>query len=173
MTTYIALLRAVNVGGTGKLPMAKLVELCAEAGFPGARTYIASGNVIFSSTASEKSVREALATRLSDYAGKRMDVLVRSAAEIAGLVAANPFPAAPGNRVVALITDNELPGEPLDGATGRMDEELRLGRRALYIFYHGNMADSRLRLPCARNGTARNFNTLAKLAALSTEKYWH
>ena len=48
MTVYIALLRAVNVGGTGKLPMEQLVELCAGAGFTGARTYIASGNVIFS-----------------------------------------------------------------------------------------------------------------------------
>jgi hypothetical protein len=49
MTSYVALLRAVNVGGTGKLPMAQLLELCAEVGFTGARTYITSGNVIFQS----------------------------------------------------------------------------------------------------------------------------
>ena len=47
MATYIALLRAVNVGGTGKLPMADLKGLCEKAGFKGVRTYIASGNVVF------------------------------------------------------------------------------------------------------------------------------
>lgn len=46
MTTYIALLRAVNVGGTGKLPMAKLKAMCLDAGFENVETYIASGNVV-------------------------------------------------------------------------------------------------------------------------------
>ena len=49
MTVYVALLRAVNVGGTGKLPMADLRAICVAAGFEGVRTYIASGNVVFSS----------------------------------------------------------------------------------------------------------------------------
>jgi uncharacterized protein (DUF1697 family) len=48
MTTFVALLRAVNVGGTGKLPMEDLRALCAKAGFVKVRTFIASGNVIFS-----------------------------------------------------------------------------------------------------------------------------
>jgi len=47
MTRYVALLRAVNVGGTGKLPMADLKALCTELGFKRVETYIASGNVIF------------------------------------------------------------------------------------------------------------------------------
>jgi uncharacterized protein (DUF1697 family) len=47
MTTYIALLRAVNVGGTGKLPMAELKAMCIEMGFANVQTYIASGNVVF------------------------------------------------------------------------------------------------------------------------------
>ncbi|MDB5999933.1 MAG: hypothetical protein JWP52_1632, partial [Rhizobacter sp.] len=54
MTAFIALLRAVNVGGTGKLPMTELKRLCEEAGFESVRTYIASGNVAFSSGQSEK-----------------------------------------------------------------------------------------------------------------------
>jgi len=47
MTSYVALIRAVNVGGTGKLPMRELVTLCEDAGFQAVRTYIASGNVVF------------------------------------------------------------------------------------------------------------------------------
>ena len=57
MTAYIALLRAVNVGGTGKLPMEDLRALCAEAGFAKVRTFIASGNVVFSCRKSEAHVK--------------------------------------------------------------------------------------------------------------------
>ena len=57
MTTYIALLRAVNVGGTGKLPMADLKAMCLDAGFTEVRTFIASGNVVFSSKTSAAKVK--------------------------------------------------------------------------------------------------------------------
>ncbi len=115
MAVYVALLRAVNVGGAGKLPMARLLELCAAAGFADARTYIASGNVIFRNAGSEPAVRDALAARLHAYAGKPVGVLVRSAAELANLVAGNPFADRPGNRVMALFTDDKLP----DTSAGR------------------------------------------------------
>lgn len=64
MTSYIALLRAVNVGGTGKLPMEDLRALCAEAGFAKLRTFIASGNVVFSCRKSEAHVKAAFEARL-------------------------------------------------------------------------------------------------------------
>ena len=56
---YVALLRAVNVGGTGKLPMAELKAMCEDAGFDAVRTYIASGNVVFASPHAEAAVRQA------------------------------------------------------------------------------------------------------------------
>ena len=82
MTAYVALLRAVNVGGTGKLPMSDLKEMCEALGFTGVRTYIASGNVVFSSRKSESAVKKALETQLETYAGKPVGVLVRTAAEM-------------------------------------------------------------------------------------------
>jgi uncharacterized protein (DUF1697 family) len=167
MAVYVALLRAVNVGCTGKLPMARLLELCADAGLADARTYIASGNVIFRSAASERAVRGALEARLHAYARKPIGVLVRSAAEIAKLVTDNPFADKPGNRVMALFTDDKLPKHPLEGAVGIRNEDVRLGRRALFVFYPDGMARTRLRLPSERNGTARNMNTVAKLAELA------
>jgi hypothetical protein len=72
------LLRAVNVGGTGKLPMRELVAMCEDAGFSDTRTYIASGNVVFRSGLDEAAVRGP-ARRLKAYAGKPVGVLVRSA----------------------------------------------------------------------------------------------
>ena len=53
MAAFIALLRAVNVGGTGKLPMSELKSICETLGFAGVRTYIASGNVVFTSRKTE------------------------------------------------------------------------------------------------------------------------
>ena len=167
MTVFISLLRAVNVGGTGKLPMEGLLHLCAEAGFAEARTYIASGNAIFRSDASEDEVRNALQARLHAYIGKPVGVLIRSAEEVAQVVADNPFSDKPGNRVMALFTDAPLPAHPLDGATGLHNEEVRLGRRELFIFYPDGMARTHLHLPSERTGTARNMNTVAKLAGLA------
>ena len=68
MTAYVALLRAVNVGGTGKLAMTDLAAMCKDAGFRQVKTYIASGNVIFTSAKSETTVKAALEP-MPDMAG--------------------------------------------------------------------------------------------------------
>jgi hypothetical protein len=65
MTAFVALLRAVNVGGTGKLPMIEFVRMCEAAGFISVRTYIASGNAVFSSRATEARVKAASETPCS------------------------------------------------------------------------------------------------------------
>jgi uncharacterized protein (DUF1697 family) len=167
MTAYVALLRAVNVGGTGKLPMTELKAMCEAAGFDQVRTYIASGNVIFTSDKSEGAVRAAIEKPLEAYAGKPVGVLVRTAAEMAETLARNPFADRPGNRTVALFVDDALPPDALNGVRNVREEELRLGKREIYIFYGDGMADSRLVIPAARAGTARNMNTVAKLAELA------
>jgi uncharacterized protein (DUF1697 family) len=167
MTAFIALLRAVNVGGTGKLPMTELAAMCEAAGHKGVKTYIASGNVVFTSDKSEPAVKADLEARLAKYAGKPVGVVVRTAAEMAAVRDANPFPDAPGNRTVAIFLDEAPPADALDHAVGRQDEEMRLGRREVYVFYGAGMADSKLRIPAAKAGTARNMNTVAKLAAMA------
>lgn len=167
MTAYVALLRAVNVGGTGKLPMSDLKRLCEQAGFGKVRTYIASGNVVFESEATEPQVKAILEAALAAYAGKPVRVLVRTAAEMAAVLAGNPFPDAAPSRAVAIFLD-ELPmGDALERITGKNDEEVRLGRREIYVHYGSGMADSKLRIPAATSGTARNINTVAKLAAMA------
>jgi len=167
MTAYIALLRGVNVGGTGKLPMEDLRALCAQAGFAKVRTLIASGNVIFSSRKSEARVKAALEARFQDYAGKKVGVFVRTAAEMAAVAANNPFSDAPANRTMAFFLDAPRPRDAIDHAVGRKGERIALGIREIYVHYAEGMGKSKLRIPAAKAGTARNMNTVAKLVELA------
>jgi uncharacterized protein (DUF1697 family) len=169
MNNYIALLRAVNVGGTGKLPMAELRAMCESAGFHGARTYIASGNVVLRSALAEAQVKATLEESLARYAGKPVGVLVRTGAEMAAVMAANPFPQAAPNRVVVIFLDNAPPTDTLATLSHRNGEEVILGRRELYVHYGEGMADSKLKIPAAKSGTGRNMNTVARLAEMAIE----
>jgi uncharacterized protein (DUF1697 family) len=167
VTSYIALLRAVNVGGTGKLPMTELKAMCEAAGFYSVRTYIASGNVVFKSNLNEAAVKTKLESRLLAYAGKTVRVHVRTAAEMAQVLKRNPFPHAQGNRNLAIFLDAEPGKEVLANISGRVDEEVGLGQREIYVHYGPNMARSKLKIPGVREGTARNMNTVAKLASMA------
>ena len=170
MTHYIALLRAVNVGGTGKLPMSDLKALCEAAGFADVRTYIASGNVLFNSKLGEGAVQKELQQRLQAHAGKPIGVLIRTAGEMAQVLADNPFAEAPGNRVVAIFLDDAPPANALDDVKHQKLERLASGKREIYVHYGDGMADSRLTISAAKAGTGRNINTVAKLAELSAAR---
>jgi uncharacterized protein (DUF1697 family) len=167
MTSYVALLRAVNVGGTGKLPMTELAAMCQAAGFEAVKTYIASGNVVFRSGLDEAAVKAALEARLEAYAGRPVGAAVRTAAELAAVLAANPFPDAPGNRAVAVFVDEAPPANALEQMSGQGSEEVRLGKREIYVHYRDGQADTKLKIPAAKTGTARNMNTVAKLAEMA------
>ncbi len=167
MPVYVALLRAVNVGGTGKLPMADLKAMCVDAGVSDVRTYIASGNVVFTSGLKVDQARSRLEQRLNAFAGKPVGVIMRTAGEMAEVLQANPFPKAQPNRTVAIFFDRAPPADTLTSITGHKDEELSLGDREVYVHYGDGMASSKLKIPAARLGTARNMNTIAKLVELA------
>jgi uncharacterized protein (DUF1697 family) len=165
--TYIALLRAVNVGGTGKLPMADLKAICIELGFTNVQTYIASGNVVFQSTLSESKVKSALEAQLQTYAGKPVGVHIRSKSQMQAVRDGNPFPQAAPNRVMAIFLDTPADKSMLAGVTGQKDEQIALGLNEIYVHYGEGMAQSKLKIPAAITGTARNMNTVAKLAEMN------
>ena len=169
MGSFVALLRAVNVGGTGKLPMSDLKAMCEQLGFAAVRTFIASGNVVFTSRKSEAAITAALEKQLAAYAGKPVGVLVRTAAEMAQILSDNPFPQAAPNRTMALFLDRAPPADALAAIRGQRDEQVALGRREIYIHYGEGMAKSKLVIPAAKNGTARNMNTVAALAKMAAE----
>jgi len=168
MTTYIALLRAVNVGGTGKLPMAKLKALCAELGFTQIATYIASGNVVFDCDMASAKVQAQLEKRLLGYAGKAVRVFVRTAAEMRTILNRNPFSDKERKYTHAVFLHEKPSTDALDDVRGRAGEEMRLGHREIYVYYPSGMGQSKLQISAARLGTSRNLNTVAKLVEMSS-----
>ncbi len=167
MTRLVALLRAVNVGGTGKLSMSDLKSICFEAGFSRVETYIASGNVIFETEAGSAEAKASLEARLLAFANRPIDVLVRSAQEMAAILNANPFRSADPKLSYVIFLNDPPPPDALGDVTGRVDEELHFGDREIYVFYPSGMGRSKLRIPAAKSGTARNLNTVAKLAEIA------
>jgi len=169
VTPFVALLRAVNVGGTGKLPMVELKAMCESVGFMSVKTYIASGNVVFQAQKTEAQVKAALEKVLAAYAGKPVGVMVRTAVEMAEVLAKNPFQKMPANRVMAFFLDSAPAADALQTISNRTNEEVRLGLREIYAFYPDGMGNSKLKIPAAKNSTARNMNTVAKLAEMAAE----
>lgn len=168
--SFVALLRAVNVGGTSKLPMQELKGIAEQLGFDNPRTYIASGNLIFASPKSEDAVRALLEKRLERHMGKPVPVMVRTASEMADVVAANPFTDAPGRRVLVTFLREPPPEDALEQARRLDGERLALGKREIYVDYCGTLLGrSKLVIPAGATGTARNMNTVAKLAELAKE----
>lgn len=167
MTAMIALLRAVNVGGTGKLPMSELKAMCEAEGFKGVKTYIASGNVVFTTSHSPAQVQAALEKRLAAYAGKPVGVVTRTLTEMQAVAAATPFKDAPGNKAITIFLDGPPPTDTLSGIRGKANEEIALGTREIYVHYIDGQAKTKLVIPAAKSGTARNMNTVNKLIVLA------
>ena len=169
MQTHIALLRAVNVGGTGKLPMAELKTMCLELGFEAPRTYIASGNLVFRSDLSPEEAAAKLDARLADYAGKPVGVIMRTPAEMAEVLQNNPFPDLPGNRATVLFLNTGTPTGDDGDIRNRTDERIHFAEREIYIGFPEGQADSKLILPAMKAGTARNMNTVTKLVEMTKD----
>jgi uncharacterized protein (DUF1697 family) len=170
MQTYVALLRAVNVGGTGQLPMAELKSVCETAGFSRVETYIASGNVVFDSALPVVEIERRLESGLLALTGRPVGAFVRSVPQLRIGLAENPFAdKEPQYSYVVFLREKPGPSVLAD-VRGRAEEELRLGRRELYVYYPGGMARSKLRIPAAQDGTARNMNTVSKLLALASRR---
>jgi uncharacterized protein (DUF1697 family) len=169
MTRYIALLRAVNVGGTGKLPMADLKSICEDLKFARVETYIASGNVVFESKAAPSKVKAELEARLLEYAGKPIGVVVRTAEEMRAVLNANPFSDGEAKHTYAIFLDHCPPHDALARVTGQGHEKLSIGDREIFVHYPSGMGRSKLKIPAAKTGTARNMNTVAKLADMASK----
>jgi len=168
MAIFIALLRGINVGGSGLLPMKDLVRHCTELSFNGVRTYIQSGNVVFESGLSEKGIRTRLEKKLEAVMGKKIDVMVRTAEEMKQVLRGNPFPDKEGAKVAVAFLHEPPPKDLLKKVTAPGGEEVRPGKREIYVYYPDGMGRSRLKLPLAgASTTVRNVNTVAKLVEMA------
>jgi len=173
MTVFVALLRAVNVGGTSKLPMKQLKSACEEAGLNCVSTYIASGNIVFDSDRSATAVKALIAGLLRDRFGLNNNhAIIRSPTALAKVVAGNPFAEAATERPHLLIV-HFLDGQPHADAAHALaaydgPERLHLDGPHLYVDYTTGAArskltpaflDKTLQVPA----TGRNWNTTNKL----------
>jgi uncharacterized protein (DUF1697 family) len=168
MTVFIALLRAVNVGGTGMLPMKDLAALCTKLGFENVRTYIQSGNVVFASRLSRTRVRESLEKALAAHMGKKVDVMLRDAAELGQVLKANPFPDAHPSRVTVAFCAEPVPKKLFDTVIIPANEQIVVGHQEIYVHYPDGMGRSKLKFPKTDGvATVRNINTVTKLVAMA------
>ena len=166
MTAFVALVRAVNVSGTGKLPKDELKAMGEAAGFDNCRTFINSGNLLFTSGLSEKVIQSRLEEKVSAHLAKPAKVYVRSLSEMAEAVELNPFSDDKPSRVMAHFIDEEPTKWMLDEARDVRGERLALGPRLIYVSYGEGIGQSKLKLPAIKHGTARNMNSVAKMAEL-------
>jgi uncharacterized protein (DUF1697 family) len=171
MTAYVALLRGVNLVGRSTLKMADLKAIAEQLGLESVRTYIASGNLVFRCDKPEAKVRQLLEEALRKHMDKDVKVLLRTADEMEAVVFANPFADRAGNRVQAFFMDAPPPDNWLETVSNQADDErIATGPRELFVAYgEKGIGKSRLRIPVAEAGTARNMNTVARLAELARE----
>jgi uncharacterized protein (DUF1697 family) len=179
MTTYAALLRGINVGGNKKLPMAELRTLLEGLGHESVRTYLQSGQAVFTSGhGDEESLAAELAQAIEKRFGFTVDVIVRDHAYLSAIADNCPFPAAELEAKQLHVTYfSAPPGEArfteLDQAA-YLPEEFRLGDRALYLYAPDGLGRSKLGAELARPrrnkgliATSRNWNTVLKLVELT------
>jgi uncharacterized protein (DUF1697 family) len=166
MTRYAALLRAVNVAGTGKLPMVDLRAMGEDCGFTEVRTFIASGNLLFKSDANEAEVKAMLEEKLAAYAGKHVPVLVRTAAELNAIIASNPFPDAHPSRHLVYFHDTPPASDVIAQCRDVQGERLVLLGRELHVDYGDGIRFTRLKIPGKMQHTARSIKSVSRMAAL-------
>ena len=166
MTAFVALVRAVNLGAGSILPSEELRRIGEACGFGNVRTFIASGNLLFTADGDEADVADRVRAGVEAVLGKPALVLVRTAAEMAEVARSNPFPDDPGNRVIAFFLPTAPTQPMIDAATGVAAERMALGRREIIIAYDDGMGRSKLKLPAFKLGTGRNMNSVAKMADL-------
>jgi uncharacterized protein (DUF1697 family) len=161
----------VNLVGKSTLKMADLKKIADDLGLESARTYIASGNLLFLSKRREEELRRALEKELQAHMSKDVRVMLRTASEMEAVVKANPFTDQAANQVQAFFLNEAPPADLLATVRNKADDErIATGHREVFVAYgERGIGKSRLRIPAAESGTARNMNTVAKLAELARE----
>ncbi|UQI46654.1 DUF1697 domain-containing protein [Streptomyces sp. HU2014] len=179
MTTYVALLRGINVGGKQRVPMQTLRALLTGLGCGSVRTHLNSGNAVFTHPdADEEGLAAGLERAISQELGLTVSCLVRTEGELRRVVDGNPFAGQEVDPSRFLVTFLSGPVDP--AAVADLDpaefapEEFALGERVLYLHCALGIRDSRLAKKLTERrlgvvGTARNWNTVTKLAAMARD----
>jgi uncharacterized protein (DUF1697 family) len=173
MTTSIALLRGVNVGGH-KLAMADVRDAFVDAGHDDVRTYIQSGNVVFThGRRAEAALAKDLSRRLGEVAGYDVPVILRTAKQWSELMAANPYGRDRSAHLHVAFLAEAPPAKERDlvDAAAFAPEEYVVDGREVYLYLPNGMGGAKLPLALGRKGptgtaTVRNWRTVEKLAEM-------
>ncbi|HLY42305.1 MAG TPA: DUF1697 domain-containing protein [Terracidiphilus sp.] len=181
MPKYVVLLRAVNVGGYGKLAMADFRRILADLGYRNVQTYIQSGNAVFDAPDQPPKVTKAVASALEKFTRAPASVLIRTHEELTRVINANPFAAeaaADGARVHVAFLSGSPPASAAAGLERIVTQyperrdRYHLSGDTLYLHLPDGAAETRftpdrVHRALGFNGTARNWNTVLKLHAMS------
>ena len=177
-TTYVGVLRAINLGSHNKIAMSDLRAMLEKIGFDEPRTLILSGNIVFkSSSSSVDKVEKMLEAASTKHLGVTTDYFVRSAKEWQAIIAANPFPkeakSDPARLVMMCLRDAPTPAQvkALQDAIKGTELVKAKGKQAYFVYPDG-MGRSKLTIKLIEKmlgtrGTARNWNTVLKLGELA------
>ncbi len=172
-TRYVALLRAINLGATRRVPMARLREVLTGQGYGAVRTHLASGNVLLDSALPEVELAAALTRAIAEEFALDVPVMVRTAEEMAGVLAADPLGHLVDDPSRYSVTFFAEPLDPdrvaaaptLDGAAFAMRS------RELYVWlpggFTGPAAAVKWEQVLGQAGTNRNWRTVTKLVELT------
>jgi uncharacterized protein (DUF1697 family) len=178
MPAVIAMLRAVNLGSHNRIKMDALRALCTSLRLRDPQTYVQSGNVVFRTSEREVArLGKKIGNAIERGFGFRTDVIVRTGAEMRGVVARNPFAKRSGiepGKLIVLFLAGELGPEAREKVRSiKADpEELRMDGRELYIYFPNGMGRSKLSTASIERalktpGTGRNWNSVTKMLEMA------
>jgi len=173
---YVALLRAINLGRARQVDMTRLRALLTDRGHRNVRTHLRSGNVVLDSSLPEEPLAQDLSTAIEGEFGFAVPVVVRTGADLSAIVAGDPFATVATDPARYLVTFFERPPDParVDALPPAEGGEFLVRGRELYLWLPDGILDSAMSswkwdALLGAQGTARNWNTVRKLADLSDD----
>lgn len=178
METFIILLRGINVGGNNLIKMADLRGIATDLGLENPRTLLQSGNLVIKAD-SKRDVSTDLKSTLLERLNLNVEVLSRTASELAEIIQHNPFPKEasndPSHLIVAflLVPPSKDQVDQVQAAIAG-PEKIRCFGNQVYVIYPVGIGDSKVSKTPGWNelmasGTARNWNTILKLSKIASE----
>jgi len=147
--------------------MEDLHAVCLACGLDNARTFLQSGNVLFDSNRTERSLKQELERKIADKMGRAVGVLIRTADELRAVVEANPFPDGDPSLIGIFFLPKALPLRLLTDLELGGPEDVQMIGREVYVHYPDGIGRSKIKIPFAADGTSRNLNTITRLVAMT------
>ncbi|WP_250433178.1 DUF1697 domain-containing protein [Hanstruepera flava] len=177
MTTFIVLLKGINVGGHKKVPMADLRALLEKEGFKNVQTYIQSGNVILQSAESNKLILEThISKTIQSHFGFEVSVLAKTRKELQRIFDNSPFAEEKKKASYFMMLHDEPNAEAICEASQKVyeGEEYHIINDCIYYFHDKGLGKAKFNVNFFERkfqtfATARNYNTMIKLLSLSED----